>query len=164
MKKEKQESATPNLGRHETHCKVCQHPERETIEQEWLNWGSSIRIAEEYKLSRYSLYRHAHALGLFAKRQRNIRKALEHIIERAEDVEVTASAIVSAIQAYAKINASGQWIDRVEGVSLNELFDKMSHQELEAYAKDGTLPAWFTSVVGATPINNEREETNEEYE
>jgi hypothetical protein len=106
-------------------------------------------------LSRDSLYRHAHAVGLFGKRQRNIRAALERIIERSEDVEVTASSIVSAIQAYAKINANGQWIDRVEGVSLNELFDRMTKAELETYAREGTLPDWFSSVVttaeGATP-------------
>jgi hypothetical protein len=79
-------------------------------------------------------------LGLFSKRQRNSRAALERIIERSEDVEVTASAIVSAIQAYAKINANGQWIDRVEGVNLNELFDRMTKAELETYAREGTLP------------------------
>jgi hypothetical protein len=39
-------------------------------------------ITEEYGLSdRSSIYRHAHALGLFAKRQRNVRAALERIIE-----------------------------------------------------------------------------------
>ena len=45
-------------------------------------------------------------------------------------------AIVSAIQAYAKINANGQWIDRVEGVSRNELFDRMTKEELETYARE----------------------------
>ncbi|MGB6975237.1 MAG: hypothetical protein WBD67_11190 [Terracidiphilus sp.] len=58
-------------------------------------------IAEEYGLAdRTSVYRHAHALSLFAKRQRNIRAALERIIERAGEVDVTASAVVAAVQAY----------------------------------------------------------------
>jgi hypothetical protein len=35
--------------------------------------------------------------------------------------EVTASAVVAAVQAYSKINAAGQWIDRNEQVSLNDL-------------------------------------------
>jgi hypothetical protein len=148
--------------RHEVQCSVCRHPERATIEKEWTSWGNTSRLAKEYSLSRDSLYRHAHALGLFSKRQRNIRAALERIIERSEDVEVTASAIVSAIQAYAKINANGQWIDRVEGVSLNELFDRMTKQELETYAREGTLPDWFSSVVttaegAATPEDTESE-------
>lgn len=160
-KKDKEASDKVNLGRHETFCRVCKHEQREAIEQGWTDWGNTSRIAEEYGLSRDSLYRHAHALGLFAKRQRNIRKALEHMIERAESVEVTAAAIVSAIQAYAKINAGGQWVDRVEGVSLNELFDRMTKEELEAYAREGTLPEWFASVVGPTPLNSDEAEFND---
>src|SRR5687767_1172371 len=107
-----------NRGRHEAGCKVCAHADREAIEQDWLNWGSTTRLAEAHGLSRDSLYRHAHALNLFEKRQRNIRKALERIIEQAENVEVNASAVVSAIQAYSKINANGQWVERVEGIRL----------------------------------------------
>jgi hypothetical protein len=57
---------------------------------------------------------------------------------------------VSAVAAYAKINAAGQWIDRSEQVNLNELFERMTREELESYAKDGILPAWFEGAVGAT--------------
>jgi len=147
-----------NPGRHEAQCLVCQHPQREDIEREWIDWGNTSRLAEEHGLSRDGLYRHCHALHLFKKRQRNIRKALERMIEHAESVEVTASAVVSAIQAYAKINANGQWIDRVEGVNLNELFDRMSQNELESYARDGTLPHWFSSLVGATAFDSQEAE------
>jgi hypothetical protein len=58
------------------------------------------------------VYRHAHAFGLFEKRKRIVRAALERIIEKAGEVEVTASAVVGALQAYAKINANGQWVDQ----------------------------------------------------
>jgi len=54
---------------------------------------------------------------------------------------------VAAIQAYAKINSKGQWVERTEQVNLNELFERMSNEELEAYAKDGKLPEWFTNTV-----------------
>ena len=113
-----------------------------------MAWRSPASIATEYGLSdRTSVYRHAHALGLFTKRQRNVRAALERIIERAGEVDVTASAVVSAVQAYSKINSAGQWIDRSEQVSLNDLFDRMSTQELEEYARSGTLPKWFEAVA-----------------
>ena len=128
---------------------MCAHARREEIEADFIGWRSPAAIAIDYGLSdRTSVYRHAHALGLFGKRQRNIRAALERIIERAGDVDVTASAVVSAIQAYSKINASGQWIDRSEQVNLNDLFERMTNEELEAYAQDGTLPGWFESAVG----------------
>ena len=68
---------------------------------------------------------------------------LEKIIEQAGDVKVNAAAVVSAIQAYAKINAQGQRIDRSETINLNKLFDSMTRDELEVYARDGTLPKWF---------------------
>ena len=138
---------------------VCRHPQREDIEREWVDWGNTSRISEEFRLSRDSIYRHAHALGLFEKRRRNVKRALERIIERSEGVEVTESAVVAAVQALSKINSNGQWVDRVEGVSLNELFDKMTTEELEAYAKTGSLPDWFTARVGATPIDSQEAET-----
>lgn len=82
---------------------------------------------------------------------RNVRAALERIIERAGEVDVTASAVVAAIQAYTKINAAGQCIDRSEHISLNDLFDKMTTAELEEYAQTGTLPKWFeVTAVSAT--------------
>jgi hypothetical protein len=137
-----------SLGRHQRTCSVCAHQEREEIESAFVAWRSPAAIAEEYGLAdRSSVYRHARALGLFGKRQRNIRAALERIIERAGEVEVTASAVVAAVQAYSKINAAGQWIDRTEKVSLNDLFDRMSTEELEEYAQRGTLPKWFEAVA-----------------
>ena len=142
-----------NLGRHKRNCSVCAHQQREEIESEFISWRSPSIIATEFGLSdRSSIYRHARALGLFEKRRRNVRAALERIIEHAGEVDVTASAVVSAIQAYSKINAAGQWIERTEQVSLNDLFDRMSTQELEEYAQKGTLPKWFEAATpGAAP-------------
>jgi hypothetical protein len=130
---------------------VCHHEQREEIEGAFVGWRSPAAIAEEYALAdRASVYRHAHALGLFDKRRRNIRAALERIIEKAGEVDVTASAVVAAVQAYAKINAAGEWIDRTETVSMNDLFERMSTEELESYAQSGALPGWFRATVGAT--------------
>jgi hypothetical protein len=41
-------------------------------------------------------------------------------------MDVTASAVVAAVQAYSKIKAAGQWIERTEQVSLNDLFERNS--------------------------------------
>jgi hypothetical protein len=65
------------------------------------------------------------------------------------------------VQAYAKINAQGQWIDRSEHVNLNELFERASRKELDVYAKDGTLPAWFTQTVGVTQTHGGKAENSE---
>src|SRR5271156_7183760 len=149
--------AALSLGRHQRNCSVCAHHQREEIEAAFTNWRSPAAIAEEFSLAdRASVYRHAHALGLFRKRQRNVRAALERIIENAGEADVTASAVVAAVQAYAKINAAGEWIDRTETVSMNDLFDRMSTQELEAYAQTGALPDWFKGAVGATEDDSQQ--------
>jgi len=147
-------------GRHEAGCKVCAHPEREEIESQWCAWGNTSELAKQYGLSRDSIYRHAAAFNLHERRARNLRAALERIIEQADGVTDNAAAVVSAIQAYAKINSAGQWVDRTEQVNLNDLFARMSDQKLEAYARDGSLPDWFTAAVGATPSDGRGEQSD----
>lgn len=137
-----------NLARHKRNCSICAHERLEEIEADYVAWNSAATIAKEFGLAdRSSVYRHADALGLSEKRKRNIRAALEKIIERAGEIEVTSSAVVAAVQAYAKINSAGQWIDRSEQVSLNDLFDRMSTEELEQYAQSSTLPKWFEAIA-----------------
>jgi hypothetical protein len=148
-KKKKHSPKVPNLGRHESGCRVCAHPQRQEIENDFISWKSPTKIAKEYKLrDRSTVYRHAHALKLFSKRSYNVRGALERIIERTDDVAVTAAAVVAAITTYAKINAQGRLIERNEMVSVNDLFDRMNSDELEAYARDGELPDWFQVATG----------------
>lgn len=137
-------------GRHEARCLICSHPHREEIEQEFVAWVSPAKTAEEHGVSRDGVYRHARAMNLMEKRRRNVRAALERIIEKAGEVEVNASAIVGAVSAYARINSRGEWVERTETVNLNEMFQRMTPAELEAYAKDGTLPAWFQAAPSAT--------------
>jgi hypothetical protein len=158
-----QSQKKPSLGRHRRACSICGHEKRAEIESEFVSWRSPAAIAQEYGLAdRTSVYRHAHALGLFAKRQRNVRAALEKIIERAGDVDVTASAVVSAVQAYAKLNSAGQLVERSETVHLNQLFERMSLEEMEAYAKDGALPQWFSQAVGATSSDSPKRSSDDE--
>lgn len=141
-------SSQVSLGRHKRNCSICAHERRGEIESEFISWRSPSMIATEFGLGdRSAIYRHARALGLFAKRQKNVRAALERIIEKAGEVDVTASSVVAAIQAYSKINAEGHWIERTEQVSLNDLFDRMTTEELERYAQSGTLPKWFETVA-----------------
>jgi hypothetical protein len=151
-----EQTSIADLGRHQRNCNVCKHRRRDEIEREFINWTGAAAIAKTFALKdRASGYRHAHATGLFPKRQRNLRAALERIIERAGEVTVTASAVVAAVQACAKINSQGEWVEPVERVSFSDLFDRMTREELAAYAKDGTLPTWFAKAVSATPVHRQ---------
>ena len=161
-RKKDSHSSLPNLGRHQAGCKVCSHPRCDEIEKYFISWVSPEKITKQFKLGhRASVYRHAHALDLFSKRSRNLRAALEHIIEKAVEVPVNASAVVQAIIAYGKINSQGQLVDRQEVIDVNKLFDQMNPEELHAYARTGELPTWFKAAVGAT-IENSREEKDDE--
>jgi hypothetical protein len=143
-----------SLTRHERDCRVCGHPRREEIEQDFVAWKSPVDIAALFKIPTRSVYRHAHALGLFSKRNRNVRAALGQIIEKVGRVRVDARAVVSAVAVLAKLNATGQWVDRREMVSLNSLFERMSQKELEAYARDGELPQWFEHAVSGSHLQS----------
>jgi len=68
------------------------------------------------------------------------------------------------------VNAAREIADRTEGKArqaiefedktLSKAFDRMSTQELEAYARDGTLPPWFPRTRSQTP-NPDREPPEE---
>jgi hypothetical protein len=58
--------ASISLGRHAAECKICAHSQIDEIERDFINWRSPASIAKHYKLAnRASVYRHAHALGLY---------------------------------------------------------------------------------------------------
>jgi hypothetical protein len=153
-----------SLGRHETNCKVCQHPEKLAIEHEFISWKSPGQIAKDWKFrDRTTLYRHAWATGLMEKRKRNVRAALESIIERGTNVEVTAAAVVAAVVAYSKINSDGRFVERSERIDLNALFEKMSRDELLKYAETGKLPDWFEQTVGQSATGAQGEGTEHAF-
>lgn len=72
-----------NRGRHEHQCRICSHPKRDEIEQAFISWVSPAQIAKKHSVSRDGVYRHAHVFGLIGQRRRNIRAALERIIQKA---------------------------------------------------------------------------------
>jgi hypothetical protein len=51
-------------------------------------------------------------------------------------------------------------VERSEQVSLNDLFERMTQEEMEAYAADGALPEWFNRVTGATAVNGSERNSN----
>jgi hypothetical protein len=106
--------------------------------------GNTTKLAAEYLISRDAIYRHAHALGLMEKRRRNLRAALEKIIEEAGEVKVNAAAVVSAVSALARINSQGQWVERTETVSLNA-----AHQAEQQVVKALRSLPWYMFLVPA---------------
>ncbi len=100
----------PDLALHARRCVICNHPQLDEIEEDFVYWGHPGTIVKRFKLRHRSLlYRHARAARLYEVRARNLRAALDHIVERASITETNSEAIVHAIKAYAHVNAKGQW-------------------------------------------------------
>jgi hypothetical protein len=97
------------LELHQAHCGICGDELQEEIDERFVNWDYVSQIAHDYSLNRSALYRHA--TGLFPKRDRNLRRALGHIIHEAGRVTVTADAVVRAVKVFAHINARGDWVN-----------------------------------------------------
>ena len=143
-----------DLARHRTQCTVCRHPNLEDIEQEWLSWGHPASIARQYGLSRDSLYRHAGAVCLFAKRQKNLKGALERIIERGDLASISGSTIIAAIKAYPAVCAR-EAEARKEALSAQEPVEVLPKKEPERDPGDGGAPASPASEASVTPVKNQ---------
>jgi len=106
-------SLPPDFSRHSRLCCVCSHPDRETIDGDFIRWRSPELIAKEFKIAdRASIYRHAHATGLFAWRKRELGRVLEGILESAEHIPLESSdVLVRAARLYSHLDDNGRWLE-----------------------------------------------------
>lgn len=146
------DGATVNLGRHQAQCTICQHPNCQDIEELYVNWISPNRICNLYNVGRYSLIRHAHAVGLYEKRKKRYLRVFEMVMERAEEAQPSASAVVSAANAYAKLTKQEEAEEAVPASKLKDFWKRMSAAERQAFARDGSLPASYAEEENATAV------------
>lgn len=117
-----------NIACHQAHCTICNHPERDAIEQAFLHWWRPGDLAYHFKLgNRLAVYRHAHATGLFQRRLDRTQHALGYIIEQAESVKPTADSIIRAVRALGCLDQNGRWHEPRKEVLI-------THQYLETPA------------------------------
>jgi hypothetical protein len=136
------------MQRHKRKCAICRHPQRAEIEREYVEWGNAEEIAKRHRLANArALFRHAQAMELHLKRRQRLQSALDRIIERVGEVRVTAGAVVSAVRTQADLSSQGRWVEDAEKVYLNELYERMTSEETEIYAREGKLPDWFLQVL-----------------
>ena len=148
-----------NLGRHQAQCTICLSPYRQQIEEEWINWRSPGDLEERFKISRYTLYRHAHAQNLFPKRRENVLMALEKIIERVDWTETRCSDVLSAIKLLIKLNGAGQGGKPVEETVPKKVVQPMTPEERQEPVQDGSLPEPPSEANAITPCQSQEGET-----
>ncbi|MGB9336618.1 MAG: hypothetical protein WCB14_16540 [Candidatus Acidiferrales bacterium] len=107
--------------RHARKCAICRSQDRQEIENAFLHWISPDFIADEFDdvPDRMTLYRHVHATGLYEFRRRNLRCALDRLIESAGSANVSGDCVIRAIRAYSRLNDDGHWIDPVQRVVIS---------------------------------------------
>jgi len=97
---------------HSRKCVICRHPDRATIEEEFVHWGGVWDIARIYQLGDYrSVYRHAHATGLTLRRRENLHSVLDIFLEKARGANMSGDSILRAIRAYSCVDSLGRWVD-----------------------------------------------------
>ena len=107
------------FSRHQRKCTICDHPEREAIEEDFVHWHNVWRLARAYEIADYrSIYRHARATGLIHRRRQNFRSALDLIIENAASASVTADSVIRAIRASSCLDDSGRWTEPPKQVNF----------------------------------------------
>jgi hypothetical protein len=107
------------FSRHQRKCTICDHPEREAIEEDFVHWHKVWRLARAYEIADYrSIYRHARATGLIHRRRLNFRSALDQIIENAASATVTADSVIRAIRASSCLDDSGRWTEPPKQVNF----------------------------------------------
>jgi len=134
-----QEGLSTRLRRHESQCSVCTHPQRQEIEEAWLDWANTSGLAERFRLSRYSVYRHMHILGLYRERQNRIKRLYEKILERGEITSFSGSDILKALRDYTAL-CEREEAKQAASLPAQELLDPMSGQQAEVPAADRSAP------------------------
>ena len=101
----------PTCDRHGRKCAICADPYRDEIEELFLDWRSPSEIAEELGIHLRTLYRHAHATGLYAKRQGRLRTVLDRILESVDDANISGDCIIRAVRAYSCLGRDNRWTE-----------------------------------------------------
>jgi hypothetical protein len=98
--------------RHSRKCKICNHPERDLIEADFIQWRYPGEITDMFRISYDALYRHATATGLFDLRRENVHLVVQKVLEEVEYVqEPTAAAILRAVRTLACLDSRGRWAE-----------------------------------------------------
>jgi hypothetical protein len=101
----------PTCDRHGRKCAICAHPYRDEIEELFLHWHRPSEIAADLNLNVRTIYRHAHATGLYAVRQGNLRSVLDRILEQVNRAKVSGDCILRAVRAYSCLGGDNRWTE-----------------------------------------------------
>ncbi|MFZ0213039.1 MAG: hypothetical protein WBE20_12665 [Candidatus Acidiferrales bacterium] len=122
LKRKIETASDPDFEHHRRKCKICSHPEREAIEDLFIHWHSPESIHDQFgdypPFDVSSIYRHARAAGLYARRSKNLRAVFDLLLEQADSVQPTAHGIVAVVRAYSCLTKTNQWVEPEKRVHI----------------------------------------------
>jgi hypothetical protein len=84
---------------HARNCQICHHPNRRSIQFQFLRWHKPTEIAQEFGLyDRHNVYRHARAAGLYQRRRCTLVPVYERMLENFDFTKVSSHDIMVAAQ------------------------------------------------------------------
>ena len=153
-------SLPPDFSRHSRRCSICSHPDRDLIEGDFVRWRSPEKIAKDFHITdRISIYRHAHAVGLFHRRKRELGRVLENILESVEFCTASScDVVIRAARLYSHLDDRGKWTEAprtqylVSGPPPHESLENLAGASLHATtAHDSQIG---TEILTATDPNS----------
>ena len=153
-----EEERSARLRRHQAQCSICQHPQRQEIEEAWMNWANTTLLAKDYHVSRDAVYRHMRALDLFKVREKRVKLIYEKILERLDMVSVNGATLLAALRDYTALLEKEKAERGSTGAS-----QEVSELEPSELVKDESLPEGGTSdssegETGAADVGNQEAE------
>jgi hypothetical protein len=104
-------SSLPPLERHRRKCQVCNHPDRDSIDSEYLEWFATWAISQEYKVPVRALQRHFRAMGYITRRRERLEGVLDHIMEKASTAKCTGDTVLRAVRVATCLRDGNRWIE-----------------------------------------------------
>jgi len=92
--------------------------------------------------------------GLVTKQLKGIGKGDDFRVVEVFEVDTTLVRELRATQEQIA-KELGQWVEKRDVKVNSVLFERMTPDELERYAKHGTLPEWFAVATGSANRNEE---------
>lgn len=135
----------PSVERHSRKCQICRHPDRESIEEDFIVWSTPRSLSVAYGIPEMALYRHAHAVGLFGLRRESMRLSLDRVLERGPGAPVTGDMIIRAVKAQACLTDDNHWVEPAKHV----IFSTNATSEREALHRRADSPAASTRILDA---------------
>ena len=119
---------------------ICCHPEREVIEEAFLQWERPRSIVRDFGIEdERCLRRHAKATGLYARRRQNVCVTLENILERGDEIEFTAASYVRAVRSYVCLTDSSQWVEPATRVIVSSGDSSIGSQAVPRRRRPGSV-------------------------